>query len=314
LRDTITPFVKKYCFECHGNRKSKAGINYEVAIRKPGDPASSKRWKQALANVKAHDMPPDDADDQPTEEERQKFIDWIGTIKYLSSKDPGPFVIRRLTKVEYGNTLHDFLGVDPSVARELPDEVFGEGYLNSLSPLQTEQYLGIANEVLDRVLAPQGSPPTAMQKELFGKEPVPGANLRAAAKNVARFLARAAYRRPPSEAELEVLLRVFDLARDNKLDYQASLRLMLKAVLVSPQFLFITPTQDVKPGQEARLEDVPGGKIKITPANDAEADKSKPHHGNLHCRPRRLPARLTPLVSPVGDHARCRTVRPGRRW
>jgi hypothetical protein len=249
LRDTITPFVKKYCFECHGNRRSKAGINYEVAIRKPSDPASSKRWKQALANVKAHDMPPDDADNQPTDEERQKFLDWIGTIKYFSSKDPGPFVIRRLTKVEYGNTLHDLLGVDPSVAQELPDEVFGEGYLNSLSPLQSEQYLGIANEALNRVLAPQGSPPTAMQKQLFGEPPAPGADLRDAAKNVALSLARKAYRRPPSDAELEVLLGVFDLARARKLDYPAALRLMLKAVLVSPQFLFITPAQEAAPGQ-----------------------------------------------------------------
>ena len=57
--------------------------------------------------------------------------------------------------MEYGNTLHDLFGVDPAVADELPDEVVGEGYLNSLSPLQLEQYLAIANEVLDRILAPE---------------------------------------------------------------------------------------------------------------------------------------------------------------
>lgn len=33
---------------------------------------------------------------------------------------------------------HELFGVDPAVAQELPDEVFGEGYLNTLSPLQTE--------------------------------------------------------------------------------------------------------------------------------------------------------------------------------
>ena len=161
-------------------------------------------------------MPPDDADKQPTDEERQKFLDWIGKIKFLSPKDPGPFVIRRLTKVEYGNTLHDLFGVDPAVADELPDEVFGEGYLNTLSPLQSEQYLAIANEVLDRVLAPDDAPPTEVQKRLFGEPPAPGADLRAAARKVARSLARNAYRRPPSEAELDVLLRVFDLARDKQ--------------------------------------------------------------------------------------------------
>ena len=51
-----------------------------------------------------------------TDEERQEFMDGLGRIKYLSEKDPGAFVIRRLTKGEYGNTLHDLFGVDPAIA------------------------------------------------------------------------------------------------------------------------------------------------------------------------------------------------------
>ena len=249
LRDEVGPFVKKYCVECHGNRKSKGGINYESALKNPAEGSSRQRWKQALANVKAHDMPPDDADNIPTEEEREKFLGWMAKIKFLSPKDPGPFVIRRLTKMEYGNTLRDLFGVDPSVARELPDEVSGEGYLNSLSPLQSEQYLAVANEVLARILAPKGAPPTPVQKRLFGEPPAAGADLRTDARDVGRRLARSAYRRPPTEAELDVLVQVYDLARANKLDHQASLGLMLKAVLVSPQFLFITPAKEVAPGQ-----------------------------------------------------------------
>ncbi|MEJ6717664.1 MAG: mono/diheme cytochrome c family protein [Akkermansiaceae bacterium] len=246
----VTPFVKDYCIKCHGNRRSKGAINFEAALKNPGDTVSSQLWRQALANVKAHEMPPEDEDKQPTEEERQKFQGWIGKIKFLSPKDPGLFVIRRLTKVEYGNTLHDFFGVDPKIADELPDEVFGEGYLNTLSSLQSEQFLGIANEVLEQILAPENESPTEGEKRLFGETPAPGTDLRAAAKNVARSLARNGYRRPPSEAEIDVLLRVFDLARDNKLEYPAALRLMLKAVLVSPQFLFITPAGEAEPGRK----------------------------------------------------------------
>jgi len=250
FKESVSPFIKDYCVQCHGNRRSKAGINFEVAVKSPGDAAFSRWWKQALAKVKAHDMPPEEANKQPADKERQAFLDWIAQIKYLSPKDPGPFAIRRLTKLEYGNTLHDLFGVDPAVADELPDEVSGAGYLNTLSPLQSEQYLGIANEVLDRILAPQGKPPTQVQKRLFGKTPAPGTDVRAAARKVAQSLARNAYRRPPSEAELDVLLEVFDLARENKLTYAASLRLMLKAVLVSPQFLFITPAGEAEKGRE----------------------------------------------------------------
>jgi hypothetical protein len=66
---------------------------------------------------------------------------------------------------------------------------------------------------------------------------------------VARSLARDAYRRPPTEAELDVLIGVFDLGRDHHLAYPAALGLMLKAVLVSPQFLFITPATESAPGR-----------------------------------------------------------------
>ena len=94
---------------------------------------------------------------QPNDADRQMFGDWLAKLKYLSQKDPGPFVIRRLTKTEYGNTLHDLFGVEPSIADGLPDEVSGEGYLNSLSPLQLEQYLKIADKVLKpEAIAPPG--------------------------------------------------------------------------------------------------------------------------------------------------------------
>lgn len=248
FRDQVTPFVRTYCLNCHGNRKTKGGVNFEPALKAPGHAAFSQRWKQALANVKAHDMPPEDAPKQPTDAERQTFLAWIGQIKFLSPKDPGPFVLRRLTKAEYGNTLHDLFGVDPAIARGLPDEVFGEGYLNTLSPLQSEQYLGIAHEVVDRILAPADAPPTPLQRQLLGEPPAPGADARAAARQVARSLARAAYRRPPTEAELDVLGGVFDLGREHHLAYPAALGLMLKAVLVSPQFLFITPATEVAAG------------------------------------------------------------------
>jgi mono/diheme cytochrome c family protein len=245
FKEGVGPFVKEYCTRCHGNRRSKGAINFEAALTLPGGATSSQQWKKAVANVKAHDMPPVDAAKIPTDEERQQFIEWIGKLKYLSPKDPGPFVIRRLTKVEYGNTLSHLFGVDASIAADLPEEVFGQGYLNSLSPLQSELFLGIANKVLSGILAVGDKTPNMLQKRLFGERPPDGADLREAARQVAGSLARDAFRRPPSEAELDILVQVFDLGRDNELDYPSALGLMLKAILVSPQFLFITPAGEL---------------------------------------------------------------------
>ena len=244
FKKQVAPFVEKYCIRCHGPRP-KGDVNLKSALKSPGSPASYLHWQKAVANVKVHDMPPEDARRKPTPEERQQFEKWIGKLKYLAPRDPGPYVIRRLSKVEYGNTLRDLYGVEPSIAESLPEEVVGEGYLNSISPLQSELFLEIANRVVEKVIAPPSKEPTAVQKRLFGDAPTKDADLRKEARRVAHSLAREAYRRPPSEKELDVLLDVFDLARENKLDYTASLGLMWKAVLVSPQFLFITPSQKV---------------------------------------------------------------------
>jgi hypothetical protein len=243
FRGRVTPFIETYCIACHQNKRpTQAGVNFSPALKDPGHPAFTEQWRKAAARVKAHDMPPKGMP-QPSDADRLMFGDWLVKLKYLSQKDPGPFVIRRLTKTEYGNTLHDLFGVEPSIADGLPDEVSGEGYLNSLSAIQLEQYLKIADKVLERIAKPQGSPAIATQKQLFGKPAAAGTPPREAAREVARSLARKAYRRPPTAAELDVLVAAFDLGRANKMSYQQSLHLMLKAVLVSPQFLFITPVE-----------------------------------------------------------------------
>ncbi len=255
LKEKIKPFVENYCAKCHGSR-AKAGINLQSALKNPNGESSTLHFEKAAANVKVHDMPPEDSSKKPSNEERRQFIEWIGKIKYLAPRDPGPFVIRRLTKTEYANTLNDLYGVDRSIADALPEEVEGEGFLNSISPLQSELFLDIANQVTKKIIAPKGQAPTAVQKRLFGSLPPKEADLRKEARKVARSLARDAYRRPASESELDVLTDVYDLGRKNDLDHTGSLSLMLKAVLVSPQFLFITPAGE------------PESKDKILPLDD----------------------------------------------
>ncbi|MBT6461148.1 MAG: DUF1592 domain-containing protein [Opitutae bacterium] len=249
FKGKVEPFVNKYCVKCHGSRP-KGGVNLQSALKNPNGESATLNWKKAVANVKVHDMPPEDTSKIPSEEDRRQFIESVSEIKYLAPRDPGPFVLRRLTKTEYANTLAVLYGVDRSIADGLPDEIVGEGFLNTISPLQSELFLGIANQVIEEVITPEGQTPTAVQKRLFGALPPKGADLRKEARKVARFLAREAYRRPASKSELDVLVDIYDLGRNNDLDYTGALSLMLKAVLVSPQFLFITPASDPKFSKE----------------------------------------------------------------
>jgi len=215
FKEQVTPFLKNYCYRCHGDRRQKGGVRFDYALNTPAVPSFRILWNKAAAHVHGGDMPPSD-EKQPSAEEHDMFLDWITRVKVLSPKDPGEFVIHRLTKVELGNTLRDLFGVDPSIVGDLPDEVPGAGYTNSVSPLLLERVLLIANEVIARL---------------------PKDYLEGDAREVARLLARRAYRRPPTEAEIDVLMRVAALAKSPA----DGMRLLMKAVIVSPQFLFITP-------------------------------------------------------------------------
>src|SRR6187431_2506348 len=99
FRERVTPFIKTYCLDCHSNKRpTEAGVNFSPTLKSPGHSAFTQQWKKAIARVKAHDMPPDYAKKQPGDEDRQVFVDWLAKVKFLSPKDPGLFVIRRLTK------------------------------------------------------------------------------------------------------------------------------------------------------------------------------------------------------------------------
>lgn len=241
FKSQVTPFLTNYCGRCHTGNRQKGGVTFASVLKNPTGPAFRLLLKRTATQIATHEMPPRDYEKQPSEAERKAVLDWIAGMKRLTPKDPGPFVIRRLTKAEYGNTLRDLFGVDPSIARDLPDEVVGAGYTNTLSALLIEQYLSVANEVLERTFAPPGAPPTEVQRRLTGAGPAAGEDPEAAARAAARSLARLGYRRPPSDAEVDVLMRVFALAEQNGKPYPEAMRLVVKAVLVSPQFIFIMP-------------------------------------------------------------------------
>lgn len=256
FKNEVSPFMETYCLRCHNDNRPSGDVTFQNLLKNPDGLAFQNLWKRASSQIATHQMPPVGDDKQPSEKERKVVTDWVAGMKNRLPKDPGLFVIRRLNKREYGNTLHDLFGVDPAIAGDLPEEVVGAGYTNTLSPLLVEKYLAIANSVLEKSFAPPGANPTAVQRRLLGDAPGKGVDPTAAARKVARSLARLAFRRPASDAEVDVLVRVFSLARQNGKPYPEALRLMVKATLVSPQFLFITPVKANSSGNKAGAQEI----------------------------------------------------------
>ncbi|MBY0457484.1 MAG: DUF1592 domain-containing protein, partial [Gemmataceae bacterium] len=86
-----------------------------------------------------------------------------------------------------------------------------------------------------KVAAP---PDTEAMKLLLVAKPAPGVTDRAAAEQVLTNFARRAYRRPVKPDEVARLLKLFDLATKQGEKFADALKLPMKAVLVSPHFLY----------------------------------------------------------------------------
>ncbi|HEV3026146.1 MAG TPA: DUF1587 domain-containing protein, partial [Planctomycetota bacterium] len=151
----IRPWLSNYCTGCHGPTKAKADLNLTLIGSGEQALANPFLWKDCAARVQSMEMPPKKESTQPSAQDRARFVAWVEGLKRLQPKDPGKGTIRRLSQVEYANTLGDLLGVDPRVADEIPRDAVGAGFNSSIPPLLMEKYLAAAESALDEVLKPE---------------------------------------------------------------------------------------------------------------------------------------------------------------
>ncbi len=144
--------------------------------------------------------------------------------------DPGPTPFRRLTRDEYDNTVRDLLGDTTRPARAFPpDETIGGfGSGTSVSLLQTEQYMSAAEALAaDAVTDLPALLPcdvAAIGEDACARELIVDFGMRA-------------WRRPLAPSEVDALTMLY--ATTKELDgFEASIELVLTAMLQSPHFLY----------------------------------------------------------------------------
>src|SRR5262249_34108410 len=63
----IQPLLKKYCYECHGERKPRAGLDL-TRYQTPRQVLEARRqWSIVLFKVRENEMPPEDAKATPSD-------------------------------------------------------------------------------------------------------------------------------------------------------------------------------------------------------------------------------------------------------
>src|SRR5690606_11483033 len=142
--------------------------------------------------------------------------------------------VRRLTHVEYNNTVADLLHDTSAPADQFTADIAQNGFTNNaaaltVSPALVEQYMSAAEDL--------GRPATADLVGLLGCDPA-SAGEQACAEAFIRDFGQRAWRRPISEAERTRLLGVFTTARA-EFELDVAVQLLIQVVLQSPQFIYM---------------------------------------------------------------------------
>ncbi len=156
----VHPLIEKYCYECHGDGMAKADLALDKYKTVADMEKDTTRWETVLDKVHRHEMPPDDADAQPTEQERDFLVDWVDrTIHQYdpANPDPGHATLHRLNRSEYTNSIRDLTGVNFQADEDFPADDSGYGFDNigdvlSLPPMLMEKYLNAADKILDQAI------------------------------------------------------------------------------------------------------------------------------------------------------------------
>jgi hypothetical protein len=172
--------------------------------------------------------------------------------------NPGTVVAHRLNRVEYDNTIRDLIGVDlkPSSQFDFPDDNYVEGFDNNAlsltaSPLLLEKYQMAVDAIVAQVLdvAPANA---ALRTSVMSCDPQQLGALACATQILSAFATRA-FRRPVSAAEVAPYTGLLATATSVGDGFEQGVAAALKAVLLSPKFLFRVE-HNPPPGQSAPLD------------------------------------------------------------
>jgi len=163
----IWPFLRLNCLGCHGPEKQEGKLDLSGATSVDVIVASHGVWEIVLQRLEGGEMPPAEATQQPTHEERQSAIRWLRDLRAREASrnagDPGIVLARRLSNAEFDYSIRDLTGVDIRPTKEFPVDPANEaGFDNSgesltMTPALLKKYLLATKSVADHlVLKPGG--------------------------------------------------------------------------------------------------------------------------------------------------------------
>ncbi len=267
-KNDILPIIQSRCLDCHSGKDADG--EFDLSRFTSGEVAAKAGdiWERVARRIRQNEMPPEGS---PGLNDPQKaaFYGWLDSrpdqdlCNQLASDETqawyrGHVMSRRLTRTEYRNSIRDLVGYELK-PDELPpsDGAGGEGFDTVgdalfTSAIHMEAYLIAADHIIESVVS-KGSANTTADAAIVRDDILPAitklseSNRREENRDTAKMcvqqFARRAWRRPISEEEIERLLAIYEAALVRNFTPIAAVRESLKAILVSPHFLFVVEAE-----------------------------------------------------------------------
>jgi mono/diheme cytochrome c family protein len=174
----VVPFFEQHCISCHGPTGSRGGVTLHTLRGDLTAGGGPTRWDMVLDALEHGVMPPE-KQDQPKPEDRKAVAAWIRAAlrdevrreNALSgdSEASAHSSLRRLTNVEYQNTLRDLFGFELHVIEDLPkDPALPYSFTNTpefmrIGPEQLDAYRAVARRALASAIV-ESAKPTPFKK------------------------------------------------------------------------------------------------------------------------------------------------------
>ena len=276
FEETILPILQASCIKCHGKEKIKGEVDFSKITTQVDADSQFELWETVTEVIMANEMPPEDNPPLSAEEKKLVLKWYEEQLKTPIEAKPGIYKPRRLSGPEYRNTLRSLFGFDLEVAiaqaqqtvtgekslvlKLLPKDPPGEsGFINDtnsspISPVILEQYAFLANAALEKLFAPkQRSELEAMMQTKLPDNWRPNEITQDQAQSIIKKFTLRAMRRHTSDVTINNILKPLKDKTGPQL--LKALKFEMKAIMLSPKFLYRGLLMEKFPGQQRPVDD-----------------------------------------------------------
>ena len=133
------------------------------------DQIDLQQWEDAsllediYTAIESGEMPPEEAAKHPETGQAKALQKTLGNQLRVLAEKQKPGMLKRLTRIEYQNTVNDVFGTDFSLLDRLPLDNINAGFDNNadnlhMSVVDMETYFNVANRIAERVVSDKPAP------------------------------------------------------------------------------------------------------------------------------------------------------------